>query len=68
LGTDLLDFVAILTQYAGRIAEQGVQQSSGRTVDWTAVAVSSAKCGAVATAMLESLIATGKVKPTEVKI
>lgn len=61
---DLLDLVAVLAKYTGHIADDGVKQRDGYDVDYTDAALNAVKVAAVAAAILESMIATGKVDTT----
>lgn len=64
---DLLDLVAVLTKYTGRIAEDGVRQRDGHAVDYVDAAVNAVKVAAVASAILESMLATGRVDAATLK-
>jgi hypothetical protein len=58
---DLNHMVAVITKYLGELATQAVRQADCRDVDLERVAVSSVKVAAVATAIVESLVFTGRV-------
>lgn len=64
---DLLELVAVLTKYTGRIADDGVKQRDGYSVDYSDAALNAVKVAAVAVAILESMIATGRVDPAVLK-
>jgi len=61
IGTDLLFLVGVLSKYQGQVACEGVEQSQAREVDWDKVSRACVKLSAVAVAMAESLVASGKV-------
>ena len=63
--SDLNYMVAVLTKYLGEVAGQAVNQAGYRAVDLEKVAVNSLKVAAVATAVVESLVATGRVSPEQ---
>jgi hypothetical protein len=65
VGTDLLFLVGVLSKYQGQVACEGVEQSQAREVDWERVARACIKQAAVAVAVAESLVASGKV-PTSI--
>lgn len=65
--TDLLFLVGVLAKYLGQVATEGVQQSQADDVDWERVAQACVKQAAVAAAVAESLVASGKVKTVALK-
>ena len=64
---DLNHMVSVITKYLGNLAGQAVKQADYKPVDMDAVAIASLKVAAVATAVLESLVATGKVSPDKLE-
>lgn len=58
--SDLNHWVAVLSKYLGGIADEAVAQGDFREVDLQNVARMSVKVGAVAVALAESLVATGR--------
>ena len=65
--SDLNYMVAVVTKYLGDIAEQGVNQAGYRMVELDKVAIAGVKVAAVATAIVESLLATGRVNPDQLR-
>jgi hypothetical protein len=63
--SDLNHWVAVLSKYMGGIADEAVSQGDFREVDLTKVARMSVKVAAVAVALTESLVATGRVDGTK---
>ena len=60
---DLNHMVSVITKYLGLLAEQAVRQADYKSVDLERVAIASLKVAAVATAVVESLVAQGRVNP-----
>ena len=63
--TDLLDTVGVLAAYLGRVAEQGLEQRAGSSVDHVVVSENFTVIAAVSAAMVEALVAKGLVKPSD---
>ncbi len=63
---DLNHMVSVINKYLGQLAEQAVRQADYQDVDLDRVAVSAVKVAAVATAVLESLLFTGRVDPLRI--
>ena len=63
---DLNHMVAVITKYLGELACQAVRQADYKDVNLDEVAISSVKISAVAIAIAESLIFTGRVSPDKV--
>lgn len=58
---DLLDPAGVLTVYVGHVAEEGMKQREADPVNYKRVANSMVKVAAVASAMVEALLAKGLV-------
>ena len=67
IDTDLLFLVGVLSKYQGQIAYEGVEQSQAKEIDWERVAKACIKQAAVAAAVAESLVVSGKVGPSLLK-
>lgn len=63
--TDLLDAVGIVSAYLGEVALQGLEQRAGRGVDRAKTARAFTVIAAVSAAMVEALVASGHVNPSD---